>query len=444
MRVRRISALFVVVAAVMAACSSGGGDTADDLTRNISLTTAPIKTPAISIAPTSTKPSPFTTTVPPSPNTTGFGVGRNIPNTTSLSDALRSTSSSDLTCFILEVKGGLSSPQASIPYNEVLQGRSSGNGVFRTSCDDTVFNPTASDNRVFLLPIGAPKINSYDQVGRTAIQASQERPLIATFRVDVIPPDISDALRRNNVARLSYDYKVSPANVARSLSSQMTSGAIHSGQFEAIGDECFNLSVRVAEDRSNVNRTGVVRAPSEWSPSEPVCMDPVENDPFVMIAFGDSYGSGEGNAMLPMTNYGPRCNGFWFYERACVETRPYLYPDTFAYHEVGVDEVVWGTANQCHRSSQSGVAKAVDVLRDRWGLISPTYYVNQNMYFAHFACSGAVSKHIFDSTYNPDFDPPIPSSQQYPCERAWKGRTGSCKLMPPRVTSRNTGSSGRT
>ena len=415
--VRRLGALLVATAVVVAACSSDGGDSADDTTRNVTLTTKPLK-------------PPVTTTLPPSPNTTGVGVGRNIPATTTMADRLRGTTSADLSCWILEVQGDLSRPQVSIPYNEVLPGQSPGLGL-ATSCDDTVFDPAANDGRIFLLPIGVPTINAVEQVGRTVLEANQRRALAADMRVVIDPPEITEVLRRNNVARLSYEYELQldasvPAAAASALSGQMTSGTPHSGRFRVSdGDECFMLRVRVAEDRSRVSSTGVVRARSEWSDRETVCMNPPDDSPFVLIAFGDSYGSGEGNPTRPLTEFGRGCAGFWFYEQACVNRRPFESPELFAYHELGVDETVWGTSLQCHRSSQSGVAKAVDIIREQWNI--------QNMYFGHFACSGAVSANILDTNYVPDFDGSWFSEPSYPCEWAWKGRDGSCTAMPPQI-----------
>lgn len=61
--------------------------------------------------------------------------------------------------------------------------------------------------------------------------------------------------------------------------------------------------------------------------------------------------------------------------------------------------------NFCHRSSASGIGKAVQTLEK--GTI---YLPPQNVRFGHFACSGATSRHIFDQRYRGNYTSAVKSS----------------------------------
>lgn len=132
------------------------------------------------------------------------------------------------------------------------------------------------------------------------------------------------------------------------------------------------------------------------------------NAPFVLLAFGDSYGSGEGNPAgakpgsinwsddnaledFSTTDYASRTNfqkWWWDFETVGGAERP-------KFAAQGVDSELVATSWVCHRSSDSGIAKAVESL-----LASHSFAIK----FGHFACSGAKSQHITRSTYTPGFN----------------------------------------
>jgi hypothetical protein len=114
----------------------------------------------------------------------------------------------------------------------------------------------------------------------------------------------------------------------------------------------------------------------------------VRDDKFVVVGFGDSYGSGEGN---------PGSGTRW-HERAFFQSdeNTMANPESLFWPEGELSEFSVNTQwhDHCHRSSQSGLAKAVKLLGDR--------YTGQIKY-GHFACSGAVTENIWLSSYVVDF-----------------------------------------
>lgn len=151
--------------------------------------------------------------------------------------------------------------------------------------------------------------------------------------------------------------------------------------------------------------------------------------PFVLLAFGDSYGSGEGNPAgtkpssinwnnddaledLSTTDYASRTNfqkWWWDFETVGGVERP-------KFSAQGVDSELVSTSWVCHRSSDSGVAKAV-------GSLLSTH--SFNMKFGHFACSGAKSQHVAHNSYTPGFnDYGLTVPTQISQANAWLERQG--------------------
>ena len=114
-----------------------------------------------------------------------------------------------------------------------------------------------------------------------------------------------------------------------------------------------------------------------------------ETRPFTIIGFGDSYGSGEGN---PARN---RRRGLtWWTASSFSELLP-----------SSSDSAMLSWAHFCHRSSKSGIGKAVLKLKD--------LHRNSNINFGHFACSGAKSTHL-NSNFRGKYKPAKGSSRKYP------------------------------
>jgi hypothetical protein len=151
--------------------------------------------------------------------------------------------------------------------------------------------------------------------------------------------------------------------------------------------------------------------------------------PFVVLAFGDSYGSGEGNPA------GAKPRGFDLnnddefedIDTATYESQSSLQEWWWEFTNVGgsrqpkfasqgVDAALVATSWVCHRSSSSGVAKAIDTLLARYRF---------NVRFGHFACSGAKSQHIVADSYTPEFhDFPLTVSTQVSQSLSWLMRQG--------------------
>jgi len=96
---------------------------------------------------------------------------------------------------------------------------------------------------------------------------------------------------------------------------------------------------------------------------------------FVMVGFGDSYGSGEG---------------------APAQPGRYAFNPKSGYYEAS-RKVVWtkgGTVmdERCHRSPNSGLNQAADLLRR-------TFAGKVNVLFRNFACSGASIRYSVDATF---------------------------------------------
>jgi hypothetical protein len=126
--------------------------------------------------------------------------------------------------------------------------------------------------------------------------------------------------------------------------------------------------------------------------SERITLRPYEDreDRFVVIGLGDSYGSGEGNSAKALT-----LSELLITQEADFRwdaDSPSIWWDTDSWPE----EIITYTshADSCHRSSESGLGKAVQKLaRDFQGQLT----------YGHFACSGAVAGHLWLNSYTPDF-----------------------------------------
>lgn len=118
--------------------------------------------------------------------------------------------------------------------------------------------------------------------------------------------------------------------------------------------------------------------------------------PFVILGFGDSYGSGEGNPTDYVYDesfiYGGRVKRWWTASH-------------FSNASKANDPIVLNYTNFCHRSSASGLGKAVQMLER-----GSESKVPQDVRFGHFACSGATSRHLFDSAFRGNYQPAIFSS----------------------------------
>ena len=111
--------------------------------------------------------------------------------------------------------------------------------------------------------------------------------------------------------------------------------------------------------------------------------------PFTIIGFGDSYGSGEGNPSRA------RSRGLLWWNDSAFST---LLPSSS-------DSTMIGWTSFCHRSSKSGLGKAVLGLKD----MHPDSEIN----FGHFACSGASTGHLSNSFRGP-YTPAAQSSRRAP------------------------------
>ena len=148
--------------------------------------------------------------------------------------------------------------------------------------------------------------------------------------------------------------------------------------------------------------------------------------PFVVLGFGDSYGSGEGNPtqFRSGTLYnisGPFRPDPWrpntFTSDGSVQA--WWTPSMFSRQSLANDPSLLAYTNFCHRSSASGIGKAVQKLEK-----GSTSLIPQNVRFGHFACSGATSRHIFDARYRgnylpatesrlPDYQPQVTVANQW-------------------------------
>lgn len=121
-------------------------------------------------------------------------------------------------------------------------------------------------------------------------------------------------------------------------------------------------------------------------------------DPFVVVGFGDSYGSGEGNPYVKNDadeDYYDDCldsieDSVSTSARCDVE----LWWEPDALSEVGINDTALTNAGACHRSSESGLSKAIQKLWENYG---------GEITYGHFACSGATSGHIWREKYEPGF-----------------------------------------
>jgi len=135
----------------------------------------------------------------------------------------------------------------------------------------------------------------------------------------------------------------------------------------------------------------------------------VKDDKFVVVGFGDSYGSGEGN---------PASDTRWVDRSFFASDEDTMAnPESLFWPEGDLEEFGVNTSahDQCHRSSESGLGKAIASLGED--------YTGEILY-GHFACSGAVSFDVFASPYTPDFwgferqqDPQIEQALRWLSER---------------------------
>jgi len=142
------------------------------------------------------------------------------------------------------------------------------------------------------------------------------------------------------------------------------------------------LCIDVVSETFGVHLDGSPAAESIRA-SERIKLRPYEDreDRFVVIGLGDSYGSGEGNSAKTLTE------AEWEY----IEDGTFWW-DADSWPE----EIITYTshADSCHRSSESGLGKAVQKLaRDFQGQLT----------YGHFACSGAVAGDLWLNSYTPDF-----------------------------------------
>lgn len=133
-------------------------------------------------------------------------------------------------------------------------------------------------------------------------------------------------------------------------------------------------------------------SPSEYTktsgPERFVLKNLEKEDQFIVVGFGDSYGSGEGN---------PASGTDW-------DDRPFFasdentmaFPESLFWPEGDLAEFGVNTTahDQCHRSSESGLGKAIAMLGSEY---------QGDILFGHFACSGAISFNIWAAEYTPDF-----------------------------------------
>lgn len=94
---------------------------------------------------------------------------------------------------------------------------------------------------------------------------------------------------------------------------------------------------------------------------------------FVMVGFGDSYGSGEGAPQRPGGYAYDNSAGRWIAQAPAVWT-------------IGGDEI----SERCHRSPLSGLDQAADLLKR-------SFFGKVNIRFKNFACSGASIRYSIDA-----------------------------------------------
>ena len=169
-------------------------------------------------------------------------------------------------------------------------------------------------------------------------------------------------------------------------------------------EQCLRARVRVPGTENDGSPSRHIPLSDEQLVKLPDVPSDRLNDPFVLIGFGDSYGSGEGNPYMKgeadedfyedcldeledEVSSEARCdNGFWW------------DPDVLSRH--GVNTTSLANVGACHRSSESGLSKAVRSRVD-------TY--SGEVIYSHFACSGAVSSNLWRERYEPGFwdDPTV-------------------------------------
>lgn len=411
---RRAGVALSVVACMLAAAACGGGDDVrtDDTTRNLFV---PTTKPLTVATPTTTPPRVVSTTSTTAPPRAALPGGVAATN--------------EVRCIPTGVSGQFTPSTVQLPGD---RGQSGGLAV-DTSCDPS--RPAApgtasTPTRVFVIEAAsAPVIRSTETVGEVDIRIVDGRRVF-TSPVQVITGamPVSSAMRAQQLSATSLEVRITQRaevperepDEAIVLRQQSSLGATRQGVFD-VDSELATFEVRWAAQERRVGSDIYRRPASEWSRRELVSLQVPGRDPFVMVAFGDSYGSGEGNPAQPLNRY-RRCWSFWGYDQACANQRPFEDATLWDFNEVGANELVWGTASACHRSSKSGVAKAVQQLNQEWNIPQGTFF------FGHFACSGAQSKHIVNTSYGPDW------TEGFPCRWTNPGQSGTCKKMPPQIT----------
>jgi len=409
MQTGRVRWAFSVAACVVAVAACGTGD-ADDTTRNLFVPTTKPVVPTTRV--TTPVRAASTTTGPPPATLPGGGVSAN-----------------ELLCVPTGVSGQFTPSTVTLPGRG---GQTAGVAV-NTSCDPsrppTAVSPS-TPSRVFVVEAPpAPAIRSIQRAGELDVRiVDGRRSWRQPIRVVTSTMPVTSAMRSNRLVASSLEVRITQRenggapDAPSATRQQTTQGSTRVGVFDA-DSAVVVFQVRWAAQERREGTDIYRRSASAWSNAESVDLESDRPpDPFVMVAFGDSYGSGEGNPALPMPRYLPGCWGFWAYEDACINLRPFEDSRLWDFHEVGANELVWGTATDCHRSSESGVAKAVEQLHEEWNIPRGSFF------FGHFACSGAKSQHIVNTSYRPDW------TDGFPCGWTNPGQSGRCFSMPPQIT----------
>ena len=412
MAVRRIGVIGLAAAMVAVAACSAEGETADEVgDRNIKIT-APQRSNSITAA---TKP-----TVPPG-KTPSADSGSSPISVPRVNVPTGSNTELDVTlCLPTGISGTFQ------PDTPLLPGDSVSGLELTTNCDPAPSRGAArcaAPERLFQIDApAAPEIMETILLGDPFVGRVDGQPAptqqVRTRTAPFIPTSQMMS-NRLTVPRLEYrvtarsSFAEAPPDEPALMDNQShsRSPALGSrGDFMA-DDLLLTYEIRwAAQERTEAGGCDLFRRPpSPWSTTTLVDLNAnIDDDPFVLVALGDSYGSGEGNPADPRRS--PRDARFFFWGNTCNFGSTNIVvecPYSFDYSELGANMAVWGTANFCHRSSRSGVAKAVDRLREQWRFAPASPRSPGNFYFGHFACSGATSHEVVSRRYDSDFGAPL-------------------------------------
>jgi len=415
----------MAVVLLVAACGSGGN--ADEPTRNITIppTTRPLPRPTVPRVQPVPPPTVATTVDPDEPTEAQL---TSIEEASGGQPLVAPGAREDPFDCYEAVRTALGAGKLPVGYIELFHHFLDSTGTAPFDCDDagehaedflawlSKLIPTETPEPGLLLLADSARVDRARARVTWRVNILPEFPVVAgdgfIYAHSIVNDPAAPGRRRGDVWHFDrFEYRTAACNGGswsswRGMSaSTFQSVVLPLARYQPRGPEqCLRAQVRVLGTERDGTPSRHIPISEEQRVQLPDVPDRTLKDPFVLVGFGDSYGSGEGNPYMQdqadedfyedcldeledTVSTAFRCdNGFWW------------DPGVLSGHGVNTTSLI--NAGACHRSSESGLSKAVRSLID--------LYTGEVIY-SHFACSGAVSSNLWKERYQPGFwdDPTV-------------------------------------